>query len=207
MHPLAPLVMVATLWTIAAITPGPNFLMMLRVATTHSRARGLMAVAGIGVGTTIWGCAGLFGIHALFSAAPWLYLGFKIVGGLYLIYFGSRLLMQSRRKSAQGAIEPAERLSDVAAFRLGLMTNLANPKTALFMASVFATAMPGRPSLTLGASAITLMAAISITWYVLVTCLFTMPPMARAYERMTRWIDRAAGVLFIVFGARLALSR
>lgn len=207
MQPLAPLLTVAAIWTMAALTPGPNFLMMVRISARYSRARGLIAVAGIGTGTTIWGCAGFFGIHALFSAAPLLYLGFKILGGIYLVFLGARLLMHSRARAAPGQVERVSHLSAGAAFRLGLMTNLSNPKSALFTASVFATAMPDHPSLALGTAAITLMVAISITWYVFVTCLFTMPWMARAYQRSGQWIERVAGTLFILFGVRLVLGR
>jgi threonine/homoserine/homoserine lactone efflux protein len=206
MPSLTPLLMVAAIWTVAAITPGPNFLMTLRISATQSRAQGLMAVAGIGVGTTVWGCAGFFGIHALFTTAPWLYLGFKVVGGIYVIFLGSRLLMRNRNPSASARGDSASHLSNIAAFRLGLMTNLANPKSALFMASVFATAMPAGPSLVLGALAIALMTTISITWYVFVTSLFTIPWVSRAFERARLGIDRVAGTLFIVFGVRLVLK-
>ena len=58
--------------------------MILRVAIGQSRAAGLRAVAGVGLGTMIWGAAGFFGVHALFAAAPWLYAGLKLFGGAYL---------------------------------------------------------------------------------------------------------------------------
>lgn len=199
--------MVATIWVIAAVTPGPNFFMAVRVSATQSRAKGLMATAGIGTGTTVWGCAGFFGIHTLFSAAPWLYLAFKIAGGLYVIFLGAQLLVHSRNRGASQGSKTTRPLSATGAYRLGLMTNLANPKAALFMASVFASAMPDHPSLMLGALAIALMTTISVTWYVLVSCLFTMGWIARGYERLRHWIDRVAGTIFIVFGAKLVLGK
>lgn len=64
MHVFAPLLTVAVIWAVAVITPGPNFLMVLRTSATQSRASALFAVAGVGTGTFIWGCAGFFGIHA-----------------------------------------------------------------------------------------------------------------------------------------------
>jgi threonine/homoserine/homoserine lactone efflux protein len=181
--------------------------MAVRVSATQSRMIGLMTTAGIGTGTAIWGCAGFFGIHALFAAAPWLYLGFKIAGGLYVIYLGTLLLIRSRGGRASTDEARAKPLSAATAYRLGLMTNLANPKAALFMASVFATAMPDRPSLLLGALAIALMTTISVSWYVFVTCVFTMEWIARGYERLRHWIDRIAGVIFIGFGAKLVLGK
>jgi threonine/homoserine/homoserine lactone efflux protein len=207
MSTLAPLLTVALIWTVAVITPGPNFLMMLRTSATQSRAATLPAVAGIGVGTTIWGCAGFFGIHALFAAAPWLYLGFKVLGGLYLIFLGSRLLIRSARQGTASLEADSTGLAPLAAFRLGLATNLANPKSALFMASVFATAMPAHPTLGMGVAAIVLMSGISVTWYVAVTWLFTMPWMTRSYGRIRRPIDRLAGTIFVVFGIRLVCGR
>jgi RhtB (resistance to homoserine/threonine) family protein len=202
-----PLLTVAALWTLAVATPGPNFLMILRVAIGQSRAAGLRAVAGVGLGTMIWGAAGFFGVHALFAAAPWLYAGLKLFGGAYLIFLGLRLLAQSARNTG-GNAEQAERLrSGLSAFQLGLVTSLANPKSAVFVASIFAAAMPDEPPVMLGMAAIAIMVALSVSWYALVACLFTMRRISAAYARGRRWIDRIAGAIFILFGARLIASR
>lgn len=207
MHVFAPLLTVAVIWAVAVITPGPNFLMVLRTSATQSRASALFAVAGVGTGTFIWGCAGFFGIHALFNAAPWLYLAFKIAGGLYLLAMGVRMLKPRGAGAASADADTPIGMSPGAAYRLGLMTNLANPKAALFTASVFATAMPGHPALPLGVAAIAVMMTISMTWYVTVSWLFTTQAVSRAYGRMRRWIDRLAGTIFVIFGARLVLEQ
>ena len=202
-----PLLTVAALWILAVVTPGPNFLMILRVAIGQSRAAGLRAVAGVGLGTMVWGAAGFFGVHALFAAAPWLYAGLKLFGGAYLIFLGLRLLAQSAGK-ADGDSEQADRpRSGLSAFQLGLVTSLANPKSALFVASIFAAAMPSEPPLTLGLTAIAVMVALSVSWYALVASLCTTRRLSAAYARGRRWIDRVAGAIFILFGARLIASR
>jgi RhtB (resistance to homoserine/threonine) family protein len=202
-----PLLTVAVLWTSAVATPGPNFLMILRVAIGQSRAAGLRAVAGVGLGTMIWGSAGFFGVHALFAAAPWLYAGLKLFGGAYLIFLGLRMFAPGAREAARDS-EQADRLrSRVSAFQLGFVTSLANPKSALFVASIFAAAMPDHPPVMLGLEAIATMAALSVSWYALVACLFTTRRLSAAYARGRRWIDRIAGAIFILFGARLIASR
>jgi RhtB (resistance to homoserine/threonine) family protein len=202
-----PLLTVAALWTVAVATPGPNFLMILRVAIGQSRAAGLRAVAGVGLGTMIWGAAGFFGVHALFAAAPWLYAGLKLFGGAYLIFLGLRMFAPAARKVARDS-EQADRLrTRFSAFQLGFVTSLANPKSALFVASIFAAAMPDHPPVTLGLAAIATMAALSVGWYALVACLFTTRRLSAAYARGRRWIDRIAGAIFILFGARLIASR
>jgi threonine/homoserine/homoserine lactone efflux protein len=202
-----PLLTVAALWTLAVVTPGPNFLMILRVAIGQFRAAGLRAVAGVGLGTMTWGAAGFFGVHALFAAAPWLYAGLKLFGGAYLIFLGLRLLAQSARKG-NGDSERADRpRSGLSAFQLGLVTGLANPKSALFVASIFAAAMPSEPPLMLGLAAIAVMVALSVSWYAAVACLCTTRRLSAAYARGRRWIDRIAGAIFILFGTRLIASR
>lgn len=171
-------------------------------AVAQGRPRG----AGIGVGTAAWAAAGFFGIHALFAAAPWAYAGLKLLGGAYLLYLGARLLWQSNQVGGAEAQRRRPR-SDASAFRLGLGTNLANPKSALFVASVFAAAMPDSPSLALGLLAMAVMVSISVGWYGTVACLFTLRRVSEVYRRGRRWIDRAAGAAFVLFGAKLVAGR
>ena len=97
MHNLGLLLSVAILWALAVISPGPNFLMTVRLSITRSRRDGILAVAGIGVGTVIWGAAACFGIQALFVAAPWMYWTLKLLGASYLIFMGLKLIWSSRR--------------------------------------------------------------------------------------------------------------
>jgi hypothetical protein len=126
MHDLGVLLSVAALWALAAVSPGPNFLMAARVALTRSRRAGLSAVAGIAVGTLVWGLAGCFGVQALFAAAPWMYLALKLGGAAWLIFIGLQLIWRSRQGPGdlQGV---APSVSNQSAFWLGLATTLANP--------------------------------------------------------------------------------
>jgi threonine/homoserine/homoserine lactone efflux protein len=174
MPDLSALLSVATLWILAVVTPGPNFLVTARLSVGQSRREGLRAVAGIGVGTAIWAAAGCFGVQALFIAAPWMFVGLKILGGLYLICLGGKIIWLSRHPDLQDFAARGSVRSGLSAFRLGLVTNVANPKSALFVASIFATSMPSHPPLALALAAMSTMIAISLAWYALVACLFTL---------------------------------
>src|SRR4051812_35884908 len=101
---LGPLLSLALLWTVAVVTPGPNFFNIAQLAASQSRRHGVMAALGVATGTLLWGLAGGLGIKTLFSVAPALYLGFKIAGGCYLIYLG---LKQFKRKAAIAPGKPA----------------------------------------------------------------------------------------------------
>jgi threonine/homoserine/homoserine lactone efflux protein len=196
------LLSVAALWAFAVVSPGPNFLVTARLAITRSRREAIMAVAGIGIGVVIWGAAGCFGVRALFLAAPWMYLTLKLLGAAYLVFMGLRLLWTSRAGGDLADVAPAKPKGS--ALPLGLATTIANPRSAISVASIFATTMPSHPPLTLSLAVIATMVVVSVSWYSFVACLFTIPPLAAFYRRGRRWVDRCAGVCFVAFGARLA---
>ena len=213
MDTLSTVLNIALIWSIAAATPGPNFVLTARAATGHSRRLALATAAGIASGTLIWGLAGFFGISALFAAAPWLYLSLKVAGGLYLIYLGLRLIVNSVRRPAPSNTKTASpgaihsRRSVGGAWRLGLLTNLTNPKTAMFVTSLFATTMPAEPEILLGFLAAAVMTGVSLIWYGAVAWVFASAVVAGWYGRATKLIDRAAGGIFVLFGARMVLDR
>lgn len=203
MDEYAALISVATIWVVAALTPGPNFLVTVRMAVTQSRAAGLQTVAGIVLATLIWASAGFLGIHSLFKAAPWMYVFLKAVGGAYLLWLGLKLIRQSTERADNPTLSKVMPAIGWRAFRLGFITNMANPKTALFVAGLFAVAMPAEAPVELGMSAIATMMTISLIWYSLVAWLFASKRVAKAYAQARHWIDRLAGGCFIFFGIRL----
>lgn len=120
------LLSIAAIWLAATVVPGPDFLATTRVALTNDRATGIRTVLGIACGTCVWGFAGFFGIHALFTAAPWLYLALKLGGGAYLIFLGIRLAVGSFGGRPSGATH-LRALSARSAFRLGLISPTRRP--------------------------------------------------------------------------------
>lgn len=204
----APLFSLALLWTVAVVTPGPNFFNIAQLAASQSKRHGVVAALGVATGTVLWGLAGGLGIKSLFSAAPTLYLSFKIAGGCYLIYLG---LKQFRRKppvvaGKSGSIDGAGRTL-LSVYGQGFLGNMTNPKSALFVATIFATAMPASVPPMLLALAVLTMATLSFSWYSGVALLFSSRRMAGAYDRSRKWLDRFAGSCYVLFGAHLVANR
>ena len=144
---------IAVLWLAAMVAPGPDFLLITRLSITHGRSAALRATFGVATGVATWGTAGFFGIHALFVASPWLYVALKVGGGTYLLYLGIRLFAGSWKPAAPQT-EEGHPNREIRAFRIGLVTNLANPKAPLFVSSLFAASMPHHAPAALGAAAI-----------------------------------------------------
>ncbi|MCT7009343.1 LysE family transporter, partial [Salmonella enterica] len=75
-----------------------------QLAASCSRRHGVVDSAGVATGTILWGLAGGLGIKSLFTAAPMLYLAFKIIGGCYLIYLGLKLFKRSAPAMGQSRL-------------------------------------------------------------------------------------------------------
>ena len=190
------------MWTVAVVMPGPNFLAAARIAAGGDRRAGMAAVAGIGAGTMIWGLAGCFGLRALLALAPWLYAGLKLLGAGYLVVVGARMLAASFGQGSETSAAP----SRGAALSRGFVTSISNPKSALFVGSLFAAVLPADAPLSTGLTAAAEMVTISVAWYTLVVCLLSTRTASSAYLRLRRWIDGLAGVVFLGFGGRLLLE-
>jgi threonine/homoserine/homoserine lactone efflux protein len=199
MDALGMLAAVGGLWMVAVATPGPNALLVARLAVVRGRGAGLAAVGGIGLGTLAWSLSGFFGVHLLFLAAPLLYRGLMIAGALWLVWLGVRLLAGSF-VTAGAPREAAGATFRAGGFRAGLLTSLSNPKSMLLVGSLFAAVMPHGAPWPLGLAAVAEMVAISLAWYGAVVLLLSAPRAASVYARAGRWLDRAAGAIFIGFG-------
>ncbi len=206
-NPSAVLLSVAGIWTVAVITPGPNFFLTAQTALGTSRAAALWGVLGTTCGTVVWGLCGFFGLALLFQAAPWLYGLLKLLGGGYLLYLGVKLIRQGDSTPDDPDHCGPSPTKALAIWRAALLTNLSNPKTAAFVTSLFAVSMPAAAPVWLGLTSVALMVVLSITWYAAVAWIFSNPRFTGLYRRGRRWIDRSAGLIFIAYGARLATDR
>lgn len=184
---------------VAAIaSPGPNFLIVTQTAMSRTRRAGVAAALGIAGGAAVWSSAVVLGLSALFAHFAWLHGALRLLGGIYLVYLGVRLW----RAAAQPlpAAAGATGATDWLAFRRGFLTNLTNPKAALFYGSVFAAFLaPGLPAW-FPFAAVALILANSALWHVALACLFSTGRAQRAYARLKGRIDRLAGVALGALG-------
>jgi threonine efflux protein len=184
---------------LSAMSPGPNFLLVSDTADRASRAAAAAVVAGFTATNVIWCAAALLGLAVLFQAAPWLYGAVKVLGGGYLLYLGIRLW----RGTPAGSAVPAAALRRRAAFLRGALTNLANPKSAIYFGSIFALFLaPGTPAW-VQVTAVGIVLANTVLWYGAVAMLFSDARVRGRFLRMRRGFDRVAGTAMGGFGAHL----
>jgi threonine efflux protein len=168
---LASLLAIALLHWGVLLVPGFNVVLIGQLAAGGSRAAALFAVVGMTTATLIWASLAIVGVGVVFSAHPQLRYAAQIAGGAYLLYLAVKLW---RSGSAQAGQETST-LGKFAAFRVGLLTSLLNPKIALFYGSVFATSLPQAPTGLHIASAIGVVYANSVVWHTSVAVLLSQP--------------------------------
>jgi threonine/homoserine/homoserine lactone efflux protein len=193
---------IAFFWVIAVISPGPNFLVSLNTAIQHGKTQSLRVVLGIVSGTALWAITGFLGINFLFTIAPWLYRILKITGAIYLIYLGlSSIFFKKKQDQNQEIILGEKR--NLYYFQKGLLVNLSNPKTAVFISSLFATTIPPDLGWSLSFFTLLILITISFCWYSLVCVFFSSKRIGPLLRQKKSIIDKLSGSVFILWGMKL----
>jgi threonine/homoserine/homoserine lactone efflux protein len=190
------------------ISPGPSFVMVARTAASASRAEGVAAALGMGVGGAAFAVVALLGLQGFLLAVPSLYLALKVAGGLYLAYIGWRIWAGAGAAlDGVDATAPAStRRALYPAFVRGLSTQISNPKTAIVYASVFAAFLPAEHSLGFSLAVVVAMFCIEAGWYAVVAVALSSQAPRNVYLRYKRWVDRAAGGVMMALGIKLVAS-
>jgi len=183
-------------------TPGPDMLLIASRSVSQGKASGFATLAGIQVGTYCHALAAALGLSQLFLVVPVAYDAIRYVGAAYLLY----LAWQAFRSS--GAIQPpvvgGRRYPIGVVFRQGLLTNLLNPKMALFVLALFPQFVD--PNAGSVAVQILLLATVLNLIGILVNgaVILTASGLGRAFTARTRW-RRAPQILLGTVFAGLAV--
>jgi threonine/homoserine/homoserine lactone efflux protein len=188
------------------LTPGPDMLYVATRSSGEGRAAGLVSALGIATGCLVHIGALALGLSAVLATVPALYDALRYLGAAYLCYLGIRALLAPSHLDLVGRLEP-RRLSAI--FRQGVLTNVLNPKVALFFLALlpqFVDPARGSP-----AQQIIVLGLLFNTTGTIVNAL-----VAIGASRATRWIrsrprslalaQRTTGAIFIGLGLRLAVS-
>jgi threonine/homoserine/homoserine lactone efflux protein len=205
MDPIVSLFSILGALFLGAISPGPSFLFVARTAVAVSRQSGIASAAGMGLGASIVCALALLGVRAVLAQAEWLYVTFKLLGGIYLCYLAWRLW----RGSKVGAAIPAEaaqaptKAGVIRSFWLALATQLSNPKTLIVISGILAALLPSHIPAWMYWTIPLIDLILETSWYIFVATALSSRVPRRVYLGARTTIDRAAGCVLGVLGLRL----
>ena len=198
---------VAMVHLIALMSPGPDFFFVSQTAASRSRKEAMMGVIGITLGVLVWAAVALMGLHLILQKMAWLHQIITVGGGLYLCWMGWQLLKSARAKKQNGDATPVALPARGRTFMRGLLTNLSNPKAVIYFGSVFSMFVGDSVSGGERLGIFLLIVVETLAWFSLVALVFALPKMRRGYQRLAKWIDGVAGVVFAGFGVALIINR
>ena len=195
---------VVTLFFIGLVSPGPNFFVVVQSTLRWGKLAGFLTGLGAATGDALYAACGLFGVAQLIERGGLVMTIIKFLGGLYLLWIGFQMaLRRSAFLTDFNATSSVPRSSPVRHFARGLATDLSNPKTIVFFASIFAVVVqPATPSAVRLAMVIGIVST-SVAWRFFLSVVFSTAPMRNTYRRTHVYVERIFGVTLCLLGTRL----
>ena len=190
------------------LTPGPDTLYILGRSIVQGREAGIASALGISLGSIFHTCAAALGLSAILATSALAFGAIKLLGGVYLIFLGIKMVLDRRKHLSLPS--SFRRNTRAAAFRQGVLTNMLNPKVALFFLAFL-------PQFIDPASKIKVLAFLILGFTFVTTgtiwCLIlawfasAFSERLRKNETIAQWLNRTAGALFVFLGLRLAIAK
>ena len=190
------------------LTPGPDTVYILGRSIAQGREAGVASALGISLGSIFHTSAAAVGLSAILATSALAFGTIKLLGGAYLIFLGIKMLLDRQKQLSLPS--NFRRRTSAAAFRQGILTNMLNPKVALFFLAFLpqfidpASNMKIAAFITLG---LTFVATGTIWCLILARFASALSERLRANETISQWLNRTAGAFFVFLGLRLATAK
>jgi threonine/homoserine/homoserine lactone efflux protein len=192
---------------VVIVVPGQDTALTIRNALVGGRRRGVLTSVGISTGQACWTLAASAGVVALLRASEPAFITLRLVGAAYLVFLGVQALLGAVRGTLEGGFlagGSTSRLTPRIAFRQGLVSNLGNPKMAVFFTSL----LPqfGSSFASLAAFGL-LFCALTLLWLSAYAVVVARAGDFLRHSRIRHWIEGITGAVLVTFGLRLAAER
>jgi threonine/homoserine/homoserine lactone efflux protein len=195
---------------VVIITPGQDTALTIRNTLLGGRRAGVATAAGVALGQAAWTVAASAGVTAVLVASEPAFAAVRLLGAAYLIYLGLctlRLAVRPWRAHADRRDADATGLGWRVAVRQGALSNLGNPKMAIFFSSLLPQFVTPGPTAGMAMAVLGLLfVALTLGWLSAYAALIARAGHVLRRPRIRRAFDALAGTLLVAFGARLALE-
>lgn len=190
------------------LTPGNDTIFILSKSIGQGRKAGIVSTLGIGTGNIVHTILAAFGLSLIIAKSIFLFNTIKFIGAGYLIYLGYKMLTDKSQLNTDG-IEPARKVNYWKIFRDGIVTNVLNPKVALFYIAFLPQFIDPSlkstilPFLLLGTTFIT---TGTIWCFILAIFASTIFRKLKQNKKVSRFINKVCGTALIGLGIKVALT-
>ena len=191
------------------VTPGQDTALTIRNTLAGGRQGGVATAIGVAAGQAVWALATAVGIAALIVASEPVFVVIRLAGAAYLVFLGARSLYAAWRGSAPVAIGSATRSGpgSMSAFRQGLVSNLGNPKMAVFFTSLLPQfASPGSGSVGTLLALGLVFCSMTLAWLSVYAVFVARARHVLGRPVIRRVLDAVMGAVFMTLGLRVATS-
>ncbi|HEV7327503.1 MAG TPA: LysE family translocator [Bosea sp. (in: a-proteobacteria)] len=192
-------------------TPGPDTALTIRNTLFGGRTGGVLTALGVATGLSIWALATSLGLVALLVASEPVFRAIQYAGAAYLIYLGIMALREAFRHSSASSVTaelpPPRRLAPAIAYRQGLISNLGNPKIAVFFASLLPQFAAGSGSFTTLFLLGLVFAAMTLLWLSAYALVVAKAGDVLRRSQVRRVIEAVTGGLLLALGVRIAAEQ
>jgi threonine/homoserine/homoserine lactone efflux protein len=187
---------------VVIVTPGQDTALTIRNALTGGRRSGIFTAGGVATGQATWTIAAAAGVAALLQASEPAFTAVRLAGAAYLVYLGAQTLLGALR--GRRTTHAPRRSTARGSFRQGVLSNLGNPKMAIFFTSLlpqFGTSFA--TMLVLGL----VFCTMTFAWLTAYGIVVARAGDVLRRPRVRRILDAVMGAALAAFGVRLAVER
>lgn len=192
---------------LAVMSPGPDFLIVMKHSIGFNRRVAIWTAVGIGTGIMVHVFYSFVGLALLISNSPFLFNLIKYAGALYLLYLGVSSLIHGEGSLVKVNTTATQSLpSDLKSFKIGFLTNVLNPKATLFFLSLFTLVIDHSTPRGIMLIISAIMVVNTTLWFVLLAYLITIDKLRSSFNTYEKWFNIGFGILLILVSLKIAFG-
>lgn len=195
---------------LALISPGPDFVILVKSAVKNESKKAVGVALGISVANALYIALCLIGVGSLLASSVYIMIGLKIAGGLFLIFLALQALRAKKSDyaslSAQVNIGEKKKTTLFKEFIVGFMSGILNPKNILFYLSLFTVVLTKDVSFTFKVMLGVWMTSIVFIWDSAIVLLLSADNVRRKFAKLSYYIDKFTGAILGFVGITIVKS-
>jgi len=191
---------------LGVMSPGPDFVMISKNSFIYSRKVGIYSSMGLALGILVHVTYSLVGIGFIISKSILLFSALKFLGAGYLIYIGYKSLKAKPQQITSQAKNAGNEMKNLAAVKMGFLTNVLNPKATLFFFALFTQVINQTTPKIIQVGYGLEMSLMTFAWFSFVAIVLSHKSIKERFGSIQHYLEKAFGAILIALGIKVALS-